>query len=802
MPDSFPSYTDWLSGHSDDELVDLLWRLRAFRPGSGTSGAAGSGGTGILSSVSDVAALRQLTALQLGVLHALVVAGAAHGPVTAADIAAELSDLCDTAGTPPEHRPDDVTVAATVPTLARWGLVFGPGLSLSGTAGDSEDSDEYGDIMVPAHLPALFAGATDLPWVLVDGYRCPVPTDELPGVLEALPGRHRRLLETLENSGGIGHSATLDDPERPLARMIAAGLLDRIDTSTARLSPRVSACIAGRIVPQPGGDFTDPGGPGGPDGPAAEPSDATDATAVARVVETVRLVADVLTVVGRSPLRPLNAGGVGVREIARLSKALGLDNTVVSDTLELCRHADLIAPGLPVPAPQNLVGSGDHWSLTERGADYLTSPLARRWALLLDGWRRSAHAPWLAEENDAHLLQDSLDVPSAAALRGLVASSGGVTDVDGLWRRRPSVAAVTTTDALDHVRDETVVLGLTADGEPSSAAVALAGASGEAELTEVTELTEALGRVLPPPVQMLIIQADMTILAPGLLDSDTEAMLKRFADVESTGMASVWRVTRESMQRAVEHGDTAEQIQDFLAGMAPDVPQSLWYLIQDTWRTHHPETPVVGSTAASVLTAPDTTSMDAIMDTDAAAETGLRRIAPTVAVSSSQLSLVVEALEEDGIRISVDGDGTSGRGTAAPVMSTVPDPQRPATSRDEVADDLAGAVEGFRRARQSDSGADGTGSDDDIAAATAGHSGDTVRVREPRAIMAALRTAYDAGTSVEISYVDRNGDTVRDWISVVTMSPVSIVGVTDAGGESLHIQPHRVAWVATPTRES
>ncbi|MDN6511350.1 MAG: hypothetical protein L0K56_11680, partial [Corynebacterium sp.] len=68
MPDSFPTYAEWLSGHSDDELVDLLWRLRAFYPGS-------------LGSVSDVAALRRLDATGLAVLHALVDAGAAHDPV-------------------------------------------------------------------------------------------------------------------------------------------------------------------------------------------------------------------------------------------------------------------------------------------------------------------------------------------------------------------------------------------------------------------------------------------------------------------------------------------------------------------------------------------------------------------------------------------------------------------------------------------------------------------------------------------------------------------------------------------------
>lgn len=779
MPDSFPTYADWLSGHADESLVDLLWRLRAFHTGPGI-------GAGGFSTVSDVAALRQLTATELAVLHALVNAGAGTSAVDPSQVADTLGDLFDEAGTAPERRPDMTPDGNLVPralrSLASWGLAFGPTLNLDGNSADAPLT--HGPVMVPSHLPPLFAGATDLPWVLVDGYRCPIPTEELPGILGALPSRQRRLLDTLETSGGIGHSATLDDPERPLARMIDAGLLDRVDQQTARLSPRVAASISGRVVPCPGGDFR---GPDTGDG-ADTASDSTDATAVARVVETVRLVADVLTETGRSPLRPLNAGGVGVREVSRLSKALALDAAVVADTLALCRHADLISLGLPLPAPQHLIGHGDFWSLTDRGARFLSGPLSLRWAMLLDRWRTSSHATWLGKDDGntkdstAHLLQESSDRPEAASLRGVVASGGRPVTAEGLWNLRPSVAAVTTTAALDAVVDETVILGLTADGQASSAAHALAGHEIDAD---EDQLAEALAEVLPAPVRMLIIQADMTILAPGLLDTDTEAKLRRFADIESTGMASVWRVTRESMQRAVEQGETAEGIEDFLAGMAPEVPQSLWYLIQDTYRTHRPTPPVVGGTAASVLTAPDEKSMASIMETDAAVETGLRMLSPTVAASSVQLSLVVEALEEEGVTISIDGDSGTGRATAGPVLSTVQDPERPAPSREHVTDQLAGAVEGFRRSRREE--------EDD-----SGRTGETVQVREPRAIMDALRGAYDAGTPVEISYVDAAGSAVRDWISVVTMSPVSIIGVTSAGGRSLQIQPHRIAWVSSP----
>ncbi|MFZ2273771.1 MAG: hypothetical protein WAW21_08880, partial [Corynebacterium variabile] len=151
------------------------------------------------------------------------------------------------------------------------------------------------------------------------------------------------------------------------------------------------------------------------------------------------------------------------------------------------------------------------------------------------------------------------------------------------------------------------------------------------------------------------------------------------------------------------------------------------------------------------------------------------------------LSRVVSLLEDAGVRVGVDGDAAAT--THGPVLSLVPDPRRPSVSREEVEDQLAGTVEGLRRTRQAVSDAeDPEGTD----------LPDVETVRDPHQIMATLRSAYDRGTRVEISYVNADGSAVQEWISVVTMSPVSIVGVTEPDGVSLRIQPHRIAWVAAP----
>lgn len=790
LPNAHPTgYADWLTRHSDADLVDLLWRLRSFHPGGAPGAGPGHVTGAVVDATGDAAALRDLTAGQLAVLHGLVAAGAASAPVTDADLVAALDTLFTTAGTPVRRRPDAGGRDAAVGVLAVWGLAYGPDLTLHGWAPGSADHSTS-PVQVPAHLTGLFTGTTDLPWLLVDGYRCPVATAELPTVLAELPERQRRLLDTLATAGGIGHSNTLDDPDRPLSRMIGAGLLDRVDEHTARLSPRVGAAVEGRVVPPPGGDFTAP--------VPVEPTEKSDGAAVARVVETVRLVAELLTVVGTAPLHPLNAGGVGVREISRVAKQAGLTAGEVTGALLLARHADLVASGLPLPSPGNDTG-GELWAVTDRGARFLAAPLERRWAMLLLGWSTSPHTPWEAEDSEAHPLETSLDHPRTADLRGTLPSllscrdtSDAATTAGLLWRLRPAVAAATGTADLAGVLTEATSLGLTADGLPSHAAPALAALltrepSQEDPQEAEDSLTATLGGILPPPVHMLIVQADMTILAPGRLTPDDEATLRGFADLESTGMASVWRVTGESLRRAAGAGESADSVLGFLRSMTPDLPQSLEYLVTDTLRdTRRP----TAGTAGCWITTPDAASLTELLATPAAGDAGLRRIAPTVAVSHSQLSQVIDLLEDAGTAVGIEGDAPAG--ARGPRLSTVPDPVHPHPARGDVEDQLAGSVEAFRRSREAASGND---ADPDGTGET-----DTDIVRDPHAIMAALRDAYDHGTRVEISYVDAAGGAVQEWISVVTMSPVSIVGVSESDGTSLQIRPHRVAWVGVPSQ--
>ena len=147
-------------------------------------------------------ALRQLTAADLAVLERLADAGAELDPVDAG----ELGDVAH---------------------LRELALVYGPDEELR---------------ISPGTLTALPPGRR--------------VTDTLPeGAAEALgtlPARERKVLETLAASGGVGTTSAAGpdaDPASPVAKLLAAGLLVRVDANTVRLPRPVRDAMRG-IAPR------------------------------------------------------------------------------------------------------------------------------------------------------------------------------------------------------------------------------------------------------------------------------------------------------------------------------------------------------------------------------------------------------------------------------------------------------------------------------------------------------------------------------------------------------------------------
>ena len=92
--------------------------------------------------------------------------------------------------------------------------------------------------------------------------------------------------------------------------------------------------------------------------------------------------------------------------------------------------------------------------------------------------------------------------------------------------------------------------------------------------------------MLPEPVDHVLIQADLTAVAPGPLESSLARRLQLVADVESRGGATVYRFTSGSVRRALDVGWSAVEVHEFVSTVSrTPVPQPLTYLVDDTART-------------------------------------------------------------------------------------------------------------------------------------------------------------------------------------------------------------------------
>ncbi len=99
------------------------------------------------------------------------------------------------------------------------------------------------------------------------------------------------------------------------------------------------------------------------------------------------------------------------------------------------------------------------------------------------------------------------------------------------------------------------------------------------------DAADGMRGLLPEPVDHVLAQPDLSLIAPGPLVADLAGTLGVVADVESSGGATVYRVSDGSIRRALDAGWSATDLHDFFARSSrTPVPQALEYLIDDVAR--------------------------------------------------------------------------------------------------------------------------------------------------------------------------------------------------------------------------
>ncbi|WP_166021713.1 helicase-associated domain-containing protein [Streptomyces chilikensis] len=157
---------------------------------------------------------------------------------------------------------------------------------------------------------------------------------------------------------------------------------------------------------------------------------------------------------------------------------------------------------------------------------------------------------------------------------------------------------------------------------------------------------EVLAPLLPAPLDHVLLQADLTAVAPGPLVRPLAETLDVLAEVESKGGATVYRFTPGSVRRALDSGRTAADLHAFLSAHSrTPVPQPLAYLIDDVARRHGVLR--VGA-SSSYVRCDDEKVLEEILADGRSSGLGLRRLAPTVLAARTDPSALLEGLRSMG----------------------------------------------------------------------------------------------------------------------------------------------------------
>jgi hypothetical protein len=575
---------------------------------------------------------------------------------------------------------------------------------------------------------------------------------DVPGLLTGLSSPARALLDHLDERDADGRTESVTEPVEQLLSRRLVVLRDDRRHVTVPWSVRVSL-RGGRSTRDPA-DVV----------PELALGDreqaAVDRVAAGAAFELVRRTELLLDHWGTRPPGVLRAGGLSVRDLRATAALLHVEPAEAGLVVETAAAAGLLAPG-----------SADDvdpaWLPTETYDAWLTRSTAERWEHLAAAWLANPRLTGLVGGRDeadrpVNALSPELErVWLAATRRGALnelAAAGGVlaagTGLPSLlarlhWRapRRPAGRERAVAWAVE----EAAFVGVTGLGGMSTYGRALLAAGDPVPILE---------RLLPASVDHVLIQADLTAVAPGPLEQELARSLALVADVESRGGATVYRFGADTVRRAFDAGWSAAEIKDFLTTSSrTPVPQALDYLVDDVSRRFG--TLRVG-VAEAFLRSDDESALTELVHNPAAESLRLRRIAPTVLVSDVPLHVLLPRLRELGAAPVVEAaDGT--------VRIARPDVFRSRSLRGARRPGVG--LDAARQAARLTAQVGAIRSGDRVAASRpAGLSASS-----PGDVLALLRGVVESGGQVWIGYVDNHGARVERVVRPVRVEAGQLV---------------------------
>ncbi|MFH8393310.1 MULTISPECIES: helicase C-terminal domain-containing protein [unclassified Streptomyces] len=567
---------------------------------------------------------------------------------------------------------------------------------------------------------------------------------------------------------------------------------------------------------------------------------AVDSTAAGQAYTTLATVEELLKDWHEGGPAVLRAGGLSVRDLKRTAVALDVPEPVAAFWVELAHAAGLVASD----------GEADErYAATPAYDSWLELPAAERWAKLASAWLAATRTAGLVGGRDTKdrtlsALGPGLDRSAAPEVRHRVLAllaelpEGSSPGTDSLLTRlhweRPSRSVRPSPDDLRArlarwTLSEAELLGVTGRGALSAQGRALLGLPAPAgtraaqpsgpgdrlpahprrrhpaaspvpapaphspaeQAAAAARAAVLLAPLLPEPLDHVLLQADLTAVAPGPLERPLADTLGVLADVESKGGATVYRFTPASVRRALDAGRSASDLHAFLAAHSrTPVPQPLAYLIDDMARRHgHLR---IGAASAYVR-CDDEAVLNEILADKRSQEFGLRRIAPTVLVAQSDPSGLLAGLRTMGFAPaaeSAEGDVLISRAHAhrtPPRTAPEPVPDGPPVPDAT----LLGAA--IRAIRAGDLASTAPRKDD----AVTGRPGDGALPRTSSAeTLATMQAAVMTGEAVWIGYVNAEGAASQRVIAPIRVEGGFVTAYDHTADEVRTYPLHRVTGVA------
>ena len=271
----------------------------------------------------------------------------------------------------------------------------------------------------------------------------------------------------------------------------------------------------------------------------------TDSASADRAFTTTSSVGELIAALESTAARELSRGGIALPDSRRLAEAASVTLDEVPALQSIAVNAGLIALDAGL------------WLPTTAAGDWMLQPTAVRWSLLAGAWL------------------DRLPSDIRSLLGGRAHALWGDHFEDYLEWLYPAGGDWMRSRVATHTHAATL-LGIVAEQVPSTPGAALLSAGPEAGAAAMTPL-------FPSEVSSVYVQHDLSIVSPGPLEPRLDSRLRSMANVESRALATTYRVSAASLNRALATGENAASITQFLESVSlTGIPQPLAYLISET----------------------------------------------------------------------------------------------------------------------------------------------------------------------------------------------------------------------------